>query len=278
MKFSIVTPSFRNSSWLRLCIGSVADQQGVELEHIVQDAGSDDETPDWLPHDPRVQAYIEKDAGMYDAINRGYGRATGDILAYLNCDEQYLPGALAGVADFFSANPEVDVAFGGVIVVDENGQYLCHRHSLVPHPHGIWFRFGVLTSSIFLRRSVVQERGLLFDTGWRALGDLHWVSALIKHRVAMRVLDGFQSTFTDTGDNLGLSPAAVREYQKTLAMTPRWVRALRPFWIAHHTLRRLAAGHFSLKPTSYSIYTLQSPGRRARFEVPKPTALWRNRR
>ena len=94
MKFSIVTPSFRNSNWLKLCIASVADQQGVEVEHIVQDSCSDDGTQNWLPNDKRVKAFIEKDSGMYDAVNRGYRRATGDILAYLNCDEEYLPGAL----------------------------------------------------------------------------------------------------------------------------------------------------------------------------------------
>ena len=113
LKFSIITPSFRNSDWLKLCIASVADQQDVELEHIVQDSCSDDGTQDWLPHDPRVKAFIEKDGGMYDAVNRGYRRATGDILAYLNCDEQYLPGALAAVREFFEANPEVEVALAG---------------------------------------------------------------------------------------------------------------------------------------------------------------------
>ena len=59
MQFSIVTPSFRNSRWLKLCIASVADQQGVECEHIIQDACSDDGTQDWLPHDRRVRAFIE---------------------------------------------------------------------------------------------------------------------------------------------------------------------------------------------------------------------------
>ena len=90
---SIITPSFRSSAWLKLCLASVADQQ-VELEHIVQDAGSDDGTLDWLPQDRRARVFVEKDQGMYDAINRGLRRASGDILAYLNCDEQYLPGAL----------------------------------------------------------------------------------------------------------------------------------------------------------------------------------------
>jgi glycosyltransferase involved in cell wall biosynthesis len=87
VQFSIITPSFRNSRWLKLCIASVADQQDVELEHIVQDSCSDDGTGDWLPQDRGVKAFIEKDGGMYDAVNRGYRRAQGDILAYLNCDE-----------------------------------------------------------------------------------------------------------------------------------------------------------------------------------------------
>jgi glycosyltransferase involved in cell wall biosynthesis len=56
MRFSIITPSFRNSEWLKLCIASVADQQGVDVEHIVQDAGSDDGTQDWLTSDPRGRA------------------------------------------------------------------------------------------------------------------------------------------------------------------------------------------------------------------------------
>src|SRR6516164_1893097 len=110
MKFSIVTPSFRNSDWLKICIASVADQQGAEFEHIVQDAGSDDGTEKWLAQDRRVKAFIEKDAGMYDAVNRGYRRATGDILAYLDCDEQYLPGALMSVHEFFEQRPHIEVA------------------------------------------------------------------------------------------------------------------------------------------------------------------------
>lgn len=277
MKFSIVTPSFRNSRWLKLCIASVADQQGVEFEHIVQDSCSDDGTQDWLPHDRRVRAYIEKDGGMYDAINRGYRRAQGDILAYLNCDEQYLPGALKTVSDFFESHPGVEVALPGTIVTNADGNYICHRHSLVPHPQHIWFKFSVLTSSVFLRRRVVAERGLFIDTRWRAIGDFHWFLALLKNKVPMAVCDDFTSIFTDTGKNFGLSPESVREIEATAAMAPKWVRRLKPVWVLHHRLRRLAAGHFSLKPTSYSIYTLDSPAQRVRFDVPKPTVIWWDR-
>jgi glycosyltransferase involved in cell wall biosynthesis len=277
MTFSIITPSFRNSQWLKLCIASVADQSGVECEHIVQDSCSDDGTQDWLPCDPRVKAFIEKDSGMYDAVNRGYRRARGDILAHLNCDEQYLPGALKTVHDFFETHPEIEVALAGTIVTDGGGKYLCHRQAMVPHPQHAWFRFLALTSSIFIRRRVIHERGICFDTRWRDLGDFHWMLALMKNRVPMAVFDSYTSVFTDTGENMNLKPNAVREKAATNAMIPRWVRALKPLWIVHHRLRRIAAGHFSLKPMSYSIYTLQSPERRFRFDVAKPTAVWWNR-
>ena len=277
MKFSIITPSFRNSRWLNLCIASVADQQGVELEHIVQDSCSDDGTQDWLPHDRRVTAFIEKDSGMYDAVNRGYRRATGDILAYLNCDEQYLPGGLAAVKRFFEQNPQVEVCLAGSIVTDGEGQYICHRHALVPHPQHAWFRFNALTSSIFIRRGVIHERGFYFDTNWRDLGDYHWVMALLQHRVPMAVSNDFTSVFADTGENMNLKPNAIREKAATMAMCPGWVKQLKPVWVAQHRLRRLAAGHFSLPPTNYAIYTLQQPEQRVTFDVPKPTGVWRNR-
>lgn len=277
MKFSIITPSFRNSAWLKLCIASVADQQGVEVEHIVQDSCSDDGTQDWLPHDPRVKAVIEKDGGMYDAVNRGYRRATGDILAYLNCDEQYLPGELAAVEKFFAEHPQVEVALAGSIVTDGDGNYLCHRHSMVPGPHHVWFRFPILTSGIFLRRKVIFERGIFFDTKWRDLGDFHWMLALMREKVSMAVCDTFTSVFADTGDNMNLKPNAIREKKETARMVPVWLRLLKPLWILNHRLRRLRAGHFQLKPTSYAIYTKQSPDRRVTIEVPKPTAVWWNR-
>jgi glycosyltransferase involved in cell wall biosynthesis len=277
LTFSIITPSYKNSEWLKLCIASVADQQGVDLEHIVQDSCSDDGTQDWLPQDKRVKAFIEKDKGMYDAVNRGYRRATGDILAYLNCDEQYLPGALAAVRDFFETHPHVEVALAGSIITDGDGKYICHRHLMELNPRHIWYRFPFLTSSVFIRRKVIHERGIFFDTRWRDLGDFHWALSLVKSRVPMAVCDTFTSVFADTGDNMNLKPNAIREKNETEQMIPRWLRLLKPLWIVSHRLRRLKHGHFSLKPTRYAIYTKTSPDRRVTIDVPKPTPIWWNR-
>ena len=96
--------------------------------------------------------------------------------------------------------------------------------------------------------------------------------------VPMAVSKEVTSVFADTGDNLCITPAAIREVERTSALVPRWAKLLRPLWVGHNHLRRLAAGHFHLKPTSYSIYTKSSPDRRAVVKVPHPTALWRNRR
>jgi hypothetical protein len=135
----------------------------------------------------------------------------------------------------------------------------------------------VLTSSIFIRRKVIHERGLFFDTKWRDLGDFHWMLALMKSRVPMAVCDAFTSVFADTGENMNLKPNAVREKADTNALTPRWIKVLKPLWIVNHRLRRLRAGHFQLPPTSYAIYTKQSPERRVTIEVSQPTAVWWNR-
>jgi glycosyltransferase involved in cell wall biosynthesis len=277
VSFSIVTPSFRNSQWLRLCIASVADQQGASFEHIVQDSCSDDGTQDWLPQDRRVQAFIEKDQGMYDAVNRGYHRAQGEILAYLNCDEQYLPGALESVYDFFAAHPRVDVVLADTVVVDGQGEFICQRRSMVPLRHHIWVRFNALTCSIFIRRRVLQDFGLYFDIHWRDLGDMFWLQELVNRGMRFGVLRRFTSAFTETGENMNLKPNAMREREEKARMVPAWVNRLEPAIVHYHRLRMLAGGDYFQKPFDYSIFTMASPGKRVLHHVARPTALWQGR-
>jgi glycosyltransferase involved in cell wall biosynthesis len=277
VNFSIVTPSFRNSNWLKLCIASVADQQGVTLEHLVQDSCSDDGTQDWLPQDPRVKAFIEKDQGMYDAVNRGFKRAQGDIVAYLNCDEQYLPGSLKAVHDFFEQHPEVEAVFADTLVVDPTGNYICHRKSLVPRKNHIWVRFPNLTCAIFLRRKSLEARGLYFDTQWRDLGDVYWVMEMINRGARLAVLDFFTSVFYETGDNMNLKPNAVREKEIKAAQTPAWIKRTWGLFVFLHRLRMLNRGAYTQKPFDFSLYTPASPDRRLTHHVPKPTAIWRGR-
>jgi len=272
MKFSIVTPSFRNSDWLKLCIASVADQN-VEHEHIVQDACSDDGTQQWLPTDSRVQAFIERDAGMYDAINRGVRRASGEIVAHLNCDEQYLPGALAAVQEFFQQHRDTEVLFADAVAVNAEGEYLWHRKTLRPLLWHTWTcPLSTLTCATFVRRQVF-ERGQLFDPKWKIVGDSDWALRLIRAGVRMSVMRRFTSVFTHTGQNLSLK--AADEAKTFHATAPAWMRALRPAILVHHRLRRLCGGIYSQAPFDFSLYTRPSPDRRVTRHVTSPTFRWR---
>jgi len=269
MLVSIVTPSFRSGQWLKLCIGSVADQ-GAPVEHIVQDAGSDDGTLDWLPHDSRVRAFVEKDQGMYDAINRGFRRSTGEILAWLNCDEQYLPGALNSVAAFFERHPNVDVLFGDVVMVDAQGQYFCHRKVQTPLRYHTWTcHLSTLSCATFFRRRLLSQYGE-FDPHLRDVADGVWMLRLLKGRVAMATLKQFTSVFTRTGANMSAAPNARRERRELFATAPWWARHGTPLLVLHHRLRRLLGGMYRQAPFSYEIFTLANPEHRTAFHVDRP--------
>lgn len=275
MRFSVITPSFNPSPWLKLCIASIADQ-GVDVEHIVQDAGSTDGTLEWLPHDRRVTTFVERDNGMYDAVNRGLRRAGGDILAYLNCDEQYLPGCLQSVERFFATHSDIDVVFGDFVVVNGDLNYMFHRKVQVPLKHHTWVsHLPAFTCATFFRRRIVHTLGLYFDARLRDVGDADWVVRLLQRRVSMAVLGQFTSVFAMTGENMSSKPNAIRERQALQASAPIAARMLKPAIVLHHRLRRLAGGVYRQGPFSYDVYTHRSPDQRVAFQVTRPSFRWR---
>lgn len=274
MRFTIVTPSYRPGPWLRLCIASVADQ-GVPVEHIVQDAGSDDGTLEWLRHDSRVRLQVEPDQGMYDAINRGLRRATGEICAWLNADEQYLPGALRAVADCFEARPEVDVVFGDVIMVDGRGQYLFHRRVEPPRLAHTWTcHLSTYSCGMFFRRRLLDPGGFWLDPTWRYGGDGEWMVRLLRAGIRMTVLGRFTSAFTWTGGNLSRQRGARQEWLRLRRTAPLWMRWLTPWWVLTHRLRRWWLGSYRQEPFEFAIYTLEDPTRRRIQYVARPVGHW----
>jgi len=277
MRFSVVTPSFRQSQWLKLCVASVADQ-GVEVEHIVQDAHSDDGTLDWLLTDARVKAYSEKDGGMYDAVNRGLRRASGEILSYLNCDEQYLPGALQAVRTYFERHPEVNVLFGDCLVVGPKGEFICYRKVQLPTKYHVMVsHLPTFTCSTFFRRAILDQHDLFFDTKWRVIGDADWVLRLLDKGIRIGVRRGFLAAFTDTGANMSLAPNAQREKNLLIESAPGWARKLAGALVWRHRFNRLVAGAYRQKPFDYAIYTLAGPNDRVIHHVKHPTFLWKAR-
>jgi hypothetical protein len=273
VRFSIITPSYRNSEWLKLCIASVADQ-GVELEHIVQDGGSDDGTLDWLGSDKRVKAFVEKDQGMYDALNRGLKRASGEFMAWLNCDEQYLPNALRMAEEYFKKSPDVDVVFGDVVLTDARGKYLAHRKMLRPLLYHTWVcQLSTLSCGMFFRSRLVKEQGMLFDPAWRIAGDAEWMIRLLQRGTRMAVLQQFTSAFALTGANMSESANAKQERQALAARAPGWARWLKPAVVLHHRLRRFVGGSYSQSPFSYEIFRLGETQRRL-VTVDRPRVGW----
>lgn len=275
MRFSIITPSFRNSDWLRLCVASVADQ-AVDHEHLVHDAESDDGTLDWLPSDTRVDARIEKDGGMYDAINRGFKRAKGDILAWLNCDEQYLPGTLSAVEDWFRAHPDTEMLFADAIIVDAAGRYLFHRKIAPPRSlHTRLCHLASLSCAMFIRREVIHDRHLFLDPTFRCAGDAEWMLRVLDAGVRMGSMRRFASVFVNSGKNLSLNPEAVRESEILRSSLPRWIRRLKPLVAAQHRLRRAFNGHYRQKSFTFAAFSLKSPDCRMLQRVDHPTAIWK---
>jgi glycosyltransferase involved in cell wall biosynthesis len=265
MKFSIVTPSFRASDWLKLCIASVADQKGVMVEQIVQDSCSDDGTIDWLTSDTRLKVFVEKDAGMYDAINRGLRRAAGDICGYLNCDEQYLPGALKTVADFFTANSDVDVLFGDVVLVDKQGNPLSYRRTVLPTKQHVRFsHLNTTTCATFFRRRLLDQ-GFYFDTNWKTIGDAVWVEKLLDHGVKMATIPVPLAIFTFTGKNLGASALSEEEVLRWKGSSLARKKFTRLCVVISHRIRKALAGAYRWRHVEIDLYTHESPNKRQHF-------------
>ncbi len=214
--------------------------------------------------------------GMHDAINRGLRRAQGDILSYLNCDEQYLPGALPAVQAFFDAHPGVDVVFADFVVVDAAGNYLFHRKVQTPLLHHTWVsHLATFTCATFFRRRLIADHGLFFNPQLRVAGDAEWMVRLLQRRTPMAVLRQFTSAFTLTGANLGATPANRLEARAIAATAPVWARQLKWLLVLHHRARRLAGGIYTQPPFAYSLYTRATPQTRTTRQVPHPTSRWK---
>ena len=126
MKISILTPNYNGARWLARCMDSVLSQElaaGDELEYIVMDGGSTDGsmTIAWARRGRLAAIVSEKDRGPADALNKGFRRATGDLIGWLNADDAYRPGALARALAAARAHPAAGLFFGKCRIVDEKG-------------------------------------------------------------------------------------------------------------------------------------------------------------
>lgn len=179
MKISIVTPSFNQGAYIRRTIDSVLSQRGdFELEYRVIDGGSTDDTLEILKSYGTDVAWMsECDEGQVDAINKGLTTATGDIVGWLNSDDLLQPGALARVAETFSAHPEAIWVHGRCSIIDEDDREVRRWVSAYKHFRSRRHSFeNLLTENYisqmtaFWRRDAHDEIGYL-DTSVRLAFD-----------------------------------------------------------------------------------------------------------
>src|SRR3989344_2629468 len=192
MKFSIVTPAYNMEQWIRETIESVLSQEGdFDIEYLLADGGSSDKTvaifEDYRARLERgdlsvrcnsitMRSVSEKDKGTADAINKGFARATGDLYTWMDADNRYVPGALAGMAKIFSAFPEVQWVKGYSSSLEEDGKMINVRQTYLYRQD--WLRDGVYglesyhvnADTVFWTANLWKKTGPL-PTDYRCAGE-----------------------------------------------------------------------------------------------------------
>lgn len=130
IKISIVTVSYNQAEYIEDNIKSIIDQNYPNVEHIIIDACSTDGTLEILKkYDKFINWTSELDSGQSEGLNKGFKKATGEIIGWINSDDKLAPGALQKVAKFFQENPEEIAVVGDQAVIDVNGNRLRIRKS-----------------------------------------------------------------------------------------------------------------------------------------------------
>ena len=194
-KISIVTPSFNQGRFLEETIHSVLHQHYANLEYIVIDGGSTDNSVDIIRKYESQLAYwtSEPDKGQYDAINKGFSKATGDVMAWLNSDDKYNPWAFQVVGNIFASLPEVEwISTVFPTCMDDKGEvFWCHylrgfnragfqKGEYYPGKH--WhFKGYIQQESTFWRRSLWERAGARVDNTLQYAGDFELWARFYHH-------------------------------------------------------------------------------------------------
>ena len=238
---SVVTPSFNQVAFLEQTLRSVLEQDYSPIELLVIDGGSTDGSVELIKRYERRLAYwvSEKDKGQADAINKGFARATGEIVAFLNSDDYYYPGAVSTVVDVFRKEPEVGLVYGQARWITADDKPLNQTHVAVDG-QDMLDRFAALPQpAVFLRRQVIERIGGLdptfhgvLDGEWffRAVGNYRAI-ALPDVLATMRLHEASKSVSTGTSfapevlriaERIVGSPEAYPRFR----VNPREVRAM----------------------------------------------------
>lgn len=269
---SVVIPSYNQAQFLEETIRSVLEQDYPNLEVMVIDGGSTDESAAVIKRYADRLAYwvSEKDKGQADAINKGWARVTGDIVTFLNSDDFYYPGTVRKVVDTFEANPDAGLVYGMANFIDAGGAVI----SRTQHPDldGQLFldeMAGLPQPATFMRRAVIDKVGVLDPSFHFALDGEFFMRAVGNFR-AVRLTDVLATmrvhpASKSVGAGLGFAPEILRVAEKVIdrpssyprfEVKPEKVRAA-----AHYSAARfeMLAGNF--RQAAKSLFTSASLSR-----------------
>jgi glycosyltransferase involved in cell wall biosynthesis len=216
LSLSVITPSYNSAEFIEDAILSVAHQEGVVVEHIVIDNASTDSTLEIVKRHPEVQWLSERDCGQSDAINKGFRRATGDLVGWLNADDYYLPGGLEAIARAAQEHPEADVIYGDCVFVDSTGKIV---RSKVEHDfdRAVLMYFGcyIPSTSTFFRRRIIDS-GWLLDCEYRVCMDFEYFARLAHAGFTFHYVPQFIAAFRWHGSNVSLKRLPRRAEERRL--------------------------------------------------------------
>lgn len=180
MKISIITVTYHAEATLERTLQSVAQQTYPDIEHLIIDGASTDRTLEIARQYPHAIVFSEPDKGLYDAMNKGLQRATGDYLCFLNAgDKLHSKETLAHIAASVSDDSSIGVIYGDTHIVDAQGQFLRNRR-LTPPEHLTWqsFKDGMLVchQAFYINRQIA----LSYDTTYRFSADFDWCIRCMK--------------------------------------------------------------------------------------------------
>lgn len=189
---SIITPSYNQGEFIEANLLSIKQQSYPNVEHIVMDGGSTDDTVEVLRrHEGQynLKWISEPDSGQPNAINKGFKIARGEILAYLNSDDSYVNGdAIGSVVDYFKENPDVSMVYGNCNIIDSEGHVL-RKITPPPFSGARLLKTGFIPQpTVFLRKTVLSKTGL-FDESLHYAMDLDMWFRVHKSDAAIRRID-----------------------------------------------------------------------------------------
>ena len=178
-KISIITPSYNQADYLEQTIRSVLAQQIPDLEYILVDGGSNDGSLEIIQRyaDHLAWWVSEPDQGQADAINKGFERASGEYIAWLNSDDLYAPGALKAALEVLDANPQLGLVFGKAITFDQHGDPIRELR------FDDWGLADLVAFEIICQPAVVMRRSVLEAAGHLSR-EYHF---LLDHHLWLRV-------------------------------------------------------------------------------------------